>query len=161
MTFSLPPTLYSPRQVDAYQVELDAYLEWLRESERKSRGGGNVSAGRSPLSAEVLQVLDQFSEGRPTAIAQVERFIGWLKAIKQSTPLVHVTLPTFAGADMKQKIVGWFRENIAPNVLVSFSVDRTILGGLIIRTANQIYDFSFVRALLDNRSKLPEIVRRV
>lgn len=161
MTFNLPLSLYSPRQIDVYLVELEFYLTWLREQAVKRQASQLKKAEKAPLTAELTQFLDTFTAGKKDDPAQVEQTIIYLKRLKQHAPLVHVTFPTFASSSIKESVVEWFRKNVSDEILVAFTVDTSILGGIIIRTENNIYDYSFINRLIKDRGKFPEIMRNV
>ena len=78
-----------------------------------------------------------------------------------SQPVIHLTFATPASPAVKVAMVRWFREHIHSTLLVKFDVNRNIVGGLVVRTPSRIFDFSFRRPLLDNKSLIPEILKRV
>lgn len=160
MTFKLPLQLYSPRQIDAYLIELDFYLTWLREQDVKRRAKA-AKADASPLTAELTSFLNVFTDNKTDDAREVEKAVIYLKRLKQHAPLVHVTFPTFASASIRESVVEWFRKNVSDEILVAFTVDTSILGGIIVRTVNNIYDYSFINRLIKDRRKFPEIMRHV
>jgi F0F1-type ATP synthase delta subunit len=84
-----------------------------------------------------------------------------LEDFSDSAPRVTVTLAAPAPNSLKQTIALWFRENIAPNTLVNFKFNSTILGGMVVVYGSRIYDWSFRRQILVSREKFPEVLRNV
>lgn len=160
MTFKLPLWLYSPRQIDAISFEIDGYLEWLREEAVRAQAVTKASAP-SPISAEVLHFLELFTDNNSADPGEAEKALVYLRELKQTAPLIHITLPTFATSTVKESIVAWFRNETAPHTLITFTVDSSLLGGIVVRTPNNIYDYSFAHRLIAERGRFPEIVRRV
>ena len=50
---------------------------------------------------------------------------------------------------------------VAPDVLVNFQFNATILGGMVVRYGSHVYDWSFRRQILAKRDTFPEVLRRV
>jgi len=62
---------------------------------------------------------------------------------------------------IQKNLVNWCRENIAPNILITFQFNATLLGGMVIRHGSNIFDWSFRRQILAARNNFPEVLRRV
>jgi F0F1-type ATP synthase delta subunit len=50
---------------------------------------------------------------------------------------------------------------VAPNMLVDFKFNSTMLGGMVVQYGSHIYDWSFRQRILDARDKFPEVLRSV
>lgn len=159
MAFSLPSVIYTPQLLQAVDFEVERLREWTSDSSVKRKVGVEAAAepSRSP---ETQLVLDAwFADGKTATTTQLTELITQLRALKPVT--VYITLAALPGERLKLQLVEWFRSSCRPDVLINFSADRTIGGGIIVRTPNRIFDYSFRKRLADGRLKLPEIIRHV
>jgi F0F1-type ATP synthase delta subunit len=88
-----------------------------------------------------------------------------LRKLKDHAPVIHVTFAADVDPQSLQKLVQWFREEVHPHTLVAVGMQPSLIGGVYLRTPNQVHDFS-VRALLKDKSsgiiagKLEELCAR-
>ena len=61
----------------------------------------------------------------------------------------------------RESLVTWFRANVSPHLLLSFVADRNLGGGVVVRTPNRVFDFTWKQQLVAGRSKLAEIIKNV
>jgi hypothetical protein len=140
----VPDWLESPTQVAALASQLEAYRTEAGEAKRRKKALSKGSEPALPADLAVLAV-----DGKVTTIAAT------LKRLAKS-PVVHVTLAALPGSRVKRDVIAWIRA-IRPDVLVEFHVDRTIAGGLLVRTTHHIHDFSWRERLWTNRKRLAEL----
>lgn len=157
----LPPSLYSPEQLEACQMELEQYVGWRRRQDTRQKVG--VSGKPSEpfiFSPELEDLLGGKDQAAQIAIAELEswqsQITEWLKK-----PVVQLTFAVPPTAAIKSDMVKWFRKEISPEALVRFGVNRNIIGGLVVRTPGRIYDFSFRKQFLSHQGLIPEILHRV
>lgn len=162
MTLKLPPTLASVEQLEGVMFELTEYLDWSRQSQIKTKVAP-AKAGVEPKawSAELQAILETWSEGKELTMHKVEDLMKELQHVRKTAPAIHLTLAAVPGVAMRQQFVTWFRDEIHPQVLLSFSANRTILGGMVLRAGSHIYDYSWRKLLLAKRDILPELVSHV
>ena len=158
MAFNLPSDINSPQLLEAVSFEVERLRSWLSDSEVKQKVGA-TAAGEPSRSPETQALIDGWLEGKPMTADTLGELIAELAKLKPIT--VHVTLAALPGEGLKLTLIEWFRKNCRPDLLISFSADRTIGGGLVIRTPNRIFDYSFRQRLIDGRTKIPELVRHV
>ena len=158
MAFNLPSNINTPQLLEAVEFEVERLRTWLSDSEVKRKVGAKAVAepSRSP---ETQTLIDGWLEGRTMTVETLAGLASELTKLKPVT--VHLTLAALPGESLKLTLIEWFRTNCCPDLLISFSADRTIGGGLIIRTPNRIFDYSFRQRLIDGRSKIPELIRHV
>lgn len=65
-----------------------------------------------------------------------------LKRTKNSAPTVHVTFATEADQDSLAKLIDWIRRSIHPQSLLVVGLQPSLVGGVYVRTANQVFDLS-------------------
>jgi F0F1-type ATP synthase delta subunit len=125
----LPATIYSPARLDAAIAELDDYSLALHAQHH--------DFDASTLLQSVLDA--NRAKGDKKA---VDNLIAQLKTLQPKLPVVHLTLPSRPSFAQQQRLAGWFRSEVGPDVLVSFHVDITLLAGLTVRTPNYLHDLS-------------------
>lgn len=138
----LPLFIRSHEQIYFYIQELNRYRSSIPE---KSKGN------RDPFYSYLIG-LSETEEITPELI---EKVLELFKQIKSNAPRFHVTLADYPETEMRNKITGWFRRNIHPYSLVSFRYDRSLVGGIVVRGRNKIFDFSFRNKL--QRAKLKPV----
>jgi hypothetical protein len=152
----LPTSIDTPQSLEAVRYDMEQLRAWLSDSVIKRKAGAklNPEPSRTPQTEEALT---SWLNGRPPTITKLSELIADLRELHPV--IVHITLVTMPGTSMRQQIVMWLRTNCRADVLVGFSADRTIGGGIIIRTPNRIFDYSFRQRLSEGRVKIPEIIR--
>ncbi len=152
MAFELPETIYSPQLLEMVIFDLEKYIEWEREGRVKSKVGVPDAVTEPNHSAETLEVIKSWQTAHPTPEATLIQLLEALKELK--LPVVHVTLAALPNHLQRESLVRWFQTLSSPRPLILFTSDRTLGGGLILRTPNHIYDFSFRQKLEDTRANL-------
>lgn len=70
-----------------------------------------------------------------------------LKRAKDLAPTVHVTFATEADQNSLEKLIDWIRRSVHPQSLLVIGLQPSLVGGVYVRTTNQVFDLS-VRAQL-------------
>ena len=84
---------------------------------------------------------------------QRRQLIVFLRILKDKAPVVHLTFATAVDRESLQKIADWLRSQVHPQVILSIGLQPNLVGGVYIRTENQVHDFS-LRSKLDGQSHL-------
>jgi F0F1-type ATP synthase delta subunit len=92
---------------------------------------------------------------------RLDKLIETLEDYGTSAPIITITLAAPAPNSLKKTLIDWCRKNIAPNALIDFRFNATMLGGMVVQYGSRIYDWSFRRQILAARDKFPEILRNV
>jgi hypothetical protein len=159
MNLMLPAEMYSSDQISVCIQELRRLVSLRRDMATQSRVG---VASRAQASVPTLVEALLHANGLTGAtLKELEDVIKALESLRSSTPVVHLTFASLPGPKLIAKLVEWFRREVHPQALLSFVMDRTIGGGVIIRTHATMYDFSFTNQLLRQKDRLTEIVARV
>lgn len=159
MAYSLPSSIYSPQLLESVVHDLETYLEWYRQAKVQKAVGAKKLATEPAHSAETQIVIEDWLTGKTATISVLEELLEQLKSLK--LPEVHVMLAALPNPSQREQIVDWFRANTTPQLLVSFVADRNLGGGLVVRTPNRVFDFTWKQQLINARDKLAGIVRRV
>ena len=161
--FRLPATIYSPDQVEALHNELTLFVDDRRDREIKESRGVTPSTPALELSADLAAVvaLAAARTGGQISLEQLEDLGKQLARAADSYPTYTLTMAMLPTPSVKEQLVTWIRQNLDASILVRFTVNRNLLGGVVVRTPNHVYDYSFRRQFLVAAEKLPEIIKRV
>lgn len=156
MAFELPEAVYSPQLLEMVIYDIEQFNEWYRSTSVKKLVGV-VSATNEPNhSPETLLVIAAWQKAKNSNQASLTELVDVLK--KLQLPIVHVTLAALPNHTQRTLLVKWFQALSSPRPLLLFSADRTLGGGVIVRTPNHIFDWSFRQKLEDGKSKLSQAV---
>jgi hypothetical protein len=157
----LPKNIQSSDQLQLSIDEIDSYAKMLIRSDQQHGTGAKTDtrlAELTPSSVALLDILPETDRKNPIAI---EGLVSALQNIFRSAKVVHITTSGLAPMGLKADITQWFRANISPFILIAFHVSPDIAGGMLIRTMNQVYDFSFRTQLLVQSSKIVKVLENV
>lgn len=162
MKFKLPDTISSPQDLTGLLLELHEYSRWFAHDAMKKRVTAKHAKSDEPTLTKAASILlREWSNGKPLTHASIEDLIKTLEQYRKSANTMTITLAAPPTNDIKQTLVAWCRENIAPDILVSFQFNSTLLGGMVIRYGSRVFDWSFRRQILAARHNFPEVLRRV
>ena len=161
MKLKLPPSVSSPQDLTSLILEIHDYARWFAHEAIKKRVSGSASSHAPLVSAGTEELLRSWALQNPLSTNSLTILITTLEEYKKTAPSLTVTLAAPPTNGIKMALVEWCRTNISPNILVSFSFNGTLLGGMVIRYGSRVFDWSFRRQILDGRSKFPEVLRRV
>lgn len=161
MKLKLPDSVSSSQDLTSLQLEIREYARWFAHDAMKKRVSGKGASDSPDLSVAANDILR--SLGSKTALTQhdLDELIKTLDTYKRSASTLTITLAAPPTNDIKKTLVGWCRENIAPDVLVTFQFNSTLLGGMVVRYGSRVFDWSFRRQILAARANFPEVLRRV
>lgn len=142
-------------------LDIKRYAEWFRHESIKKKVKVESSKDALQLSPIAVEVIRDWGKEAALSTARLDELIASLETYQKQAPNMTITLAAPASRGLKSSLVAWCRKNIAPTILVTFDFNATILGGMVVRSGSHVYDWSMRRAILDNRSKLPEVLHRV
>ncbi len=145
----------------ALLLDVKQYAEWFRHESIKKQVNVTSAKEALQLSPIAVEVIRDWGKNGELTSASLDELIASLETYQKQAPNMTITLAAPASRGFKTNIVAWCRKNVAPGVLVTFDFNATILGGMVVRSGSHVYDWSFRRAILENRSKLPEVLRNV
>jgi hypothetical protein len=138
--------------------DLQYYLDWIRQNEIRKQVGAKPK-DEPNHSAETVIVIEAWLVGKTATLESIEALLDHLKKLK--LPEVHIMLAALPNRTQREALVRWFRANTTPHLLMSFVADRNLGGGLVVRTPNRVFDYSWKQALISHNDKLAGILRRV
>ncbi len=158
----LPAELSSPQDLSALEFELRNYSQWFSHNSIKHTVGAERGATKLPvLSPMALAMVREQSTGQLLDQHHLDKLIEELATFRSHAPTMTITLAAPANNEIKQALVEWCRTNLNESVLVSFRFNATLLGGMVVRYGSHVFDWSFKRKILQNRSHFPEVLRSV
>ena len=161
MKLRLPDSVYSSQHLTSLILEIRDYARWFYHNGIKERTNTKHAVLPPFLSPAALELIRTCSGTRLLDQPSLDALIEKLVAYEKNAPCLTITLAAPPSGDVKQTLVAWCRTNIAPNVLVAFQFNATLLGGMVVRYGSHIFDWSFRRQILAARDRFPEVLRRV
>lgn len=156
--FELPPAVYSPALVESVIYDIQYYLDWYHQNQIRKKVG--ASAKEEPThSAETVVVIEAWLHGQPATLDSLKALLVHLRALE--LPEVHIMLAALPNRAQRESLVNWFRSNVSPHLLLSFVADRNLGGGLVVRTPNRVFDYTWKQQLIAGRNKLAGILKNV
>lgn len=146
-SFKFSPGLATVRQARQCQQELRDIVDAGMTLQQ-----AHVSADL----AEELQFNEDFLKSHSLKAASEE-----LEKLIASAPSFEIIVAVEPSDIFLQDLIVWFRINLNAQALVNYKVRRSIGGGMIVRTRNRMYDFSFRPKVVAGRQHLVEVLRRV
>jgi predicted transcriptional regulator len=156
-TALLHDTVASQQDLSALIMELHEALKWVTHETVKKKAGGKQQSTPPQTSESAAQLIHEHgaTEGK------LEVLIADLDAILHKGNVITITLAAQPSNSVKAKLVAWCRKEISPDVLVNFSFNKSLLGGMVVRAGSRVFDWSFRRLILESSDKFPEVLRRV
>lgn len=161
MKIKLPNNVSSAQDLKALTGEIKEYSRWYSHNAIKKQVGGKVSSDQPALSPSAVELLNSWGAEKPLSQESINELIEGLVLFSAHAPSLAITLAAPPPNSLKITLVAWCRENIAPDALVTFQFNATLLGGMVVRSGSHIYDWSFRRQILEARGRFPEVLRRV
>lgn len=162
MKFKLPNDIASPQDLASLQREIHDYATWYAHESIKKRVAIKHASTPPILSTGAKQLIRDV-ETSPGGVSRqsLDSLQRMLADYAANVSTVIITLAAPAPASLKSSLVGWCRDHISPQVFVSFQINSTLLGGMVVRYGSRVFDWSFRRQLLGASGTFPEILRRV
>lgn len=161
MNINLPDTISSPQDLNALVLEVHDYARWFSHASVKKRVAGGAATEPPALTPAAVAVLHDWHTKDQVSTESLDKLAAFLQTAAEKAPIVHITLAAPPVAGLKKDLTQWCRQNLNKGVLVTFDFNATLLGGMIVRTGSRIFDWSFRRQILENRTKFPEVLRHV
>jgi hypothetical protein len=159
MRLKLPETISSPQDLAALIVDVQTYARWYAHESIKKQAGAKRKSEPPAVTPATLEVIHDWESKQPLSRQRLDALIRTLTEYKTTAPSLTLTLAAPPTRPVKAELVAWCRQNIAPDILISFQFNSTLLGGIVVRCGSHVFDWSFRRQILENRQKFPEILR--
>lgn len=161
MKLKLPTSVSSPQDLTTLVLEIQLYARWFAHESIKKRVNAKHQSETPTMSTASTDLLREWSAKNPLTQQSLDELVKTLIAYKNIAPTMTLTLAAPPTSGIKTTLVSWCRENIEPNILITFQFNSTLLGGMVVRYGSRVFDWSFRRQILDGRQRFPEILRNV
>lgn len=158
MEVKLPLRVVSKRDVKLLIHEIELLLEQHLQHDVAAKHSDQNRAVRKP--SATLQALFAMNN-QQISVTALQHMKPKLDRVASLSPSVRIIFPSSPPQEVSDKMVQWFRGNIADNILVQISVQPNIAGGFVLRTRRHRYDFSLRESILSKASTFKEVLARV
>lgn len=157
----LPASISSPQDLLALTIDVRAYSRWFSHNTIKAKASATRGAQPPAVSPLTIELIRNWTGSELLSQESLDELISALEKFRDTAPTLTITLAAPAGGELRNTLVAWCRTNIAPNILVSFRFNATLLGGMVVRYGSRVFDWSFRREIIANRAKFTEALRNV
>jgi len=161
MKLIVPDSVASAQDLAAVLADVQTYAKWASRELIKQKVAGKSAGAQPVITPEAAEIIRTWSGGKDLTQTSLDGLVKALEDYKKSAPSVTITLAAVPSGEVKVKLVAWCRKNLAENVLVSFRLNRNILGGLVVAYGSHIHDWSFRRKLLEAEKPFSEVLHSV
>jgi hypothetical protein len=158
---NLQNSIYTPQDLRSLIMEIRRYSRWFAQTSIKNKVTNTTSNEPLFISELGAALIHDMAASQPLTQKILDELIASLEELEKTVPKITITLAALPGNNLKKTITEWCRKNITADILVDFRFNATLLGGMVVQHGSHIYDWSFRRAILANRTKFPEVLRRV
>lgn len=156
MSLVMPAELHSPEQLGVVIIELRQYLEKLSDRDVRRKVAKTSGETLPPLSILASRVLE-VNNLTPAETKRVSELLKEMEAMRPKAPVARLILAALPDEEMRNQLTEWFRTQIHPLSLLSFTARADIGGGFLLQAGAKQYDFSFKTKLLNNKAYIAEI----
>jgi len=151
----LPTLVFGMVEIRRLQRELESVEGYFEQA--KLRG-----AGQSPAPPKISRLLDALAhENQINLLHVLERqvLINFLHELSETAPTIHISFAADPSAAFTARVVAWLRSNIHPHALLQLGLQPSIAAGCVVRTPNQVFDFSLRHHFTAQRTLLVNSLR--
>lgn len=161
MSLRLPGSIASSQDLKFLIMEVHEYASWYAHESVKIKVNAKEGLPAPTLSAAAIELLRDWKTDQQINTESLDLLIKTLEQYISKSPTLTITLAALPTSSLKTALVNWCRENIAPDILVSFKFNSGLLGGMVVQYGSHVFDWSFKRKILSNRGIFPEVLRSV
>ncbi len=161
MSLVIPASVSSPQDVTALSLEVQSYAKWYSQYANAAKLKATYKEPQPDITPIASELIRDWAKQSPLSGESLDQLIKELAEKTKLSPVMTITLAAPATSEVKKALVSWCRENINPDILITFRFSSSLLGGMVVRSGSHIFDWSFRRVILNERHKFREIVSRV
>jgi hypothetical protein len=161
MKFKLPSSVASSQDLALLIIEIHEYARWFAHESIKKKIDAKDASESPVMSGSAIELLRDWKADQQISQQGLEMLIKTLEDYAVNSPAMTITLAALPTSSLKTVLVNWCRENIAPNILVSFKFNSNLLGGMVVQYGSHVFDWSFKRKIMENCEIFPEVLRHV
>lgn len=170
-SFQLDDSVCSPQDLKAVINEIREYSRWYSHNAimqrmhvtTSTKPAASAKHSKAPaeqpiLTPAALALIDSHAVANQK---DLDALITSLQTYEAKAKRISITLAAPPTAGLKRNLVAWCRQNIASDVLVTFSFNATLLGGMVVRSGSHIFDWSFRRQILAGKDTFPQHLHKI
>lgn len=161
MKLVIPDTVASSQDLAVVLTDVQAYAKWASRELIKQKVAGKSTGAQPQVTEAASQIIRAWSDGKSMTQASIDGLLKALEDYKKSAPTITITLAAVPSGEVKTKLVSWCRKELAAGVLISFRLNRNILGGMVVAYGSHIHDWSFRRKLMEAEKPFTEALANV
>lgn len=148
----LPPSIVSRLDVARLVGEVEQIDNALTTAEVRAKAGAEAE----PAAAHSAQLSDflQTNHLEQPDRSDWARLVKDLRHLKDHAPVIHLTFATVADPDSLRQLAAWARESVHPQAVLAVGLQPGLIGGVYVRTSNQIHDLTMRGLLKGSRGVL-------
>lgn len=158
--FVLPPSIISRADLSRIVREaekVDNYMTTISVHEKSGLSDEGVPLVLSEQLTDIMSINNlEFGNSQ-----QRIKLVNWLRKIKDTVPVIHMTFSTTVDQDILRELVGWIRQSVHKHAVISIGLQPSLIGGVYIRTTNQVHDLSVRAQLANSRHLISELVEEI
>lgn len=157
MELKLPARIVSRGDLNRIIRELNKLSDYLVGANFKDESAETKSSSISPLLQELasLNNYDLLDESRR------KELYSQLDGLSNSAPGLHISFTSEPSPQSLDRLIGWLRTNIHPQVMLSVGLQPTIAAGCVLRTPNKVIDMGLKQTLIKKQPLLLEMIKGV
>jgi len=137
--------------------EIQGYAKWFNHNQIKLKVANKKDLNEPELSRQTQDILGQFFNSKSISSSGLDNLIASLEDYLKEAVKIKITLAGIPSNKLKKQLINWCRTSLTQAILVDFSYNRTLLGGMVVIFGSHIYDWSLRRQILDSKDKLIEV----
>ncbi len=149
---ALPPSIVTRVDVSRLVREIEWVDNEITTAMVRAKAGVQTSA-QPPVSDQATEFLTLNKLTLADAHART-RLIAELKKLKDTVPIIHMTFAVPADRESLQQLAAWLRSSVHPQAVIAVGLQPGLVGGVYVRTPNQIHDLSLRAKLQGSRDVL-------
>jgi len=157
----LPSSIVSLNDLKDLIAEISSYLSWYSHQQIKAKIANKAPQEQFNLSPTAASLISDVAHNKQASSQDIEQLLAKLRLLAEKAIIVTITLAAIPSPGIKKTLTAWCRDNISDIALINFNFNREILGGMVIKTNNHIYDWSIRRQLIANKDKLTQALSHV
>ncbi len=150
--FVLPASVVSKVDLRRLVNELEQIDNYLVSVEARQKVG--AVASQQPAMSEQLRDLVSVNSLNLSSSQERSSLIRQIREFKDKAPTIHMTFASTADQESLRLLANWVRAEIHPQAVISIGLQPGLLGGVHLRTTNQIHDLSLRSQLSGKRHLL-------
>lgn len=154
----LPSTISTPQDLALLILDVKKYAKWYLQHYNAQQANVIYSEKQPDISIIAKELIISWDKQKTLTPESLDAHITNLEKTGRSAPVVTITLASPASQTVRQTIASWCRENLHPEVLVSFEFNSSLLGGMTLRTGSKFYDWSFYNKLTNRKKLFSEVL---